>query len=108
MNTKDTCICCYFTEKDRISNILSKKEGYIKTILLLFTNITINYECLNSDGWIKLQLTDVNNNLCNESVVYFGNQIDQLIEWKNIVLSNNYYVTFFLHNCKLFNFKYYH
>jgi len=107
---KENCLDCYSIEKDRISKIICNNEGFIQTKLinLINNNITLNYECINEDGWIVLQLIDINNNLFIESLKYKGNELDKEIEWNNNIefQNNQYYIKFIMCDCNLYSFSY--
>ena len=110
--SKENCIDCYSIEKDRISKIICNREGFVQTksINLINNNIIINFECINKEGWIQLQLIDINNNLCFESLKYNGNELNKKIEWNsnnNINFQNNqYYLKFIMYDCNLYSFLY--
>ena len=110
ISTNENCIDCYSLEKDRISKIICNEEGFVQTKLinLINNNKTLNYECINEDGWIVLQLIDINNNLLFESLKYKRNELDKKIEWNNNIdfQNNQYYIKFIMYDCNLYSFSY--
>lgn len=110
-SAKENCLDCYSTGKDRISIIICEGEGFIQTKLINLTNnnITINYKCLKDDGWINVELIDIEDNIFMKSENYKGNIIDKLVTWdidSQLFIPNKYYIKFIMFNCKLYSYSY--
>lgn len=109
-SSKNNCLDCYSTGKDRISKIICEDDGFIqmKLINLINYNIMINYKVINDKGWIKIQLIDINKNIFMESLKYVGNEHNQKIKWNNNKIFNDdqYYIKFIMFNCNLYSFSY--
>lgn len=102
-------VLCYSFEKDRIGYLTSDSTGYFnsKIIELENSNIYINYET-ESDGYIIVELFDLNNNLILSSENMIGNyELNQIVwkENKNII-KDKYYLKFTIYKAKIYSFYY--
>lgn len=79
-------VMSYKLRKDGFSSIMTTSdiEEYLlfKKLLLYDKNIIINYKTFD-DGYIKIILYDINNNIIDTTENMHGDFVDLLVKWKN-------------------------
>ena len=102
---------CYSVLKDRIAFLKSDSLGTFqsKDIRLNSLDIFINFKTKNN-GFIILELYNLNNELVTKSNNIIGDDIRRKVIWvneENIILNKQYYFKFLLDKAIIYSFSYY-